>query len=113
MDKELFDQRQRCPGDEAPYRGKPVRGARTTEPNEPDIRAIREAAMISQSQFAKLIGVSVWTLQNWERQRTDPAGPASAAVRGCTLILSAISNRYDPCKHQDRSLASAAASAAN
>jgi putative transcriptional regulator len=113
MDKELFDQRQRCPGDEAPFRGKAVRGARTTEPNEPDIRAIREAAKASQSQFAKRIGVSVRTLQNWERQRTDPAGLASAAIRGCTLVLSAISNRYDPCNHQDRSLASAAALVAN
>ena len=36
--------------------------ARTTEPNEPDIRAIREAAMISQSQFAKLIGVMLFEI---------------------------------------------------
>ena len=37
--------------------GKAVRGARVTEIAEPDVnvRAIREAASISQSQFAKLI----------------------------------------------------------
>lgn len=33
-----------------------------------DVRTIREAAQISQSQFAKLIGVNLRTLQNWEQQ---------------------------------------------
>jgi hypothetical protein len=113
MDKELFDQRQSCPADKAPYRGNTVRGGRTTEPNEPDIRAIREAAKISQSQFAKPTGVSARTLQNWERQRMAALAGSAGSVRACTLILSAISNRCNPCKHQDRSLASAAASVAN
>ena len=35
--------------------GKTVRGARTIELSDPDVRTIREAAQISQSQFAKLI----------------------------------------------------------
>jgi putative transcriptional regulator len=61
--------------------GRPVRGARTTELAEPDIRAIREAAKISQSQFAKLIGVNVRTLQNWEQHRTRPTGPARALLK--------------------------------
>jgi len=43
-----------------------------------DVRTIREAAKISQSQFAKLIGVNLRTLQNWEQQRTQPSGPASS-----------------------------------
>ena len=47
--------------------GKPVRGAKTTELPVPDVRTIREAAHISQSQFAKLIGVNLRTLQNWEQ----------------------------------------------
>lgn len=58
--------------------GKNVRGVRTTELPAPDVRAIREAAQISQSQFAKLIGVTLRTLQNWEQQRTQPTGPARA-----------------------------------
>ena len=37
------------------------------------VRTIREAAQISQSQFAKLIGVNLRTLQNWEQHRTGPA----------------------------------------
>ena len=61
--------------------GKPVRGAKTTKLSTPDVRTIREAAKISQSQFAKLIGVNLRTLQNWEQQRTQPNGPARALLK--------------------------------
>jgi putative transcriptional regulator len=61
--------------------GKSVRGARTTKLSEPDVRAIREAAKISQSQFARLIGVNLRTLQNWEQHRTQPTGPARVLLR--------------------------------
>lgn len=61
--------------------GKTVPGIRVTEITEPDIRGIREAAKISQTQFAKLIGVNVRTLQNWEQNRTRPAGPARALLK--------------------------------
>ena len=60
---------------------KRVRGAKTTELPAPDVRTIREAAKISQSQFAKLIGVNLRTLQNWEQQRTRPTGPARALLK--------------------------------
>ena len=50
--------------------GKPVRGTRVTELAEPD----------SQAQFAKLIGVNLRTLQNWEQHRTRPTGPARALL---------------------------------
>ena len=61
--------------------GKRVPGARVSELVEPDVRAIREAARISQSQFAKLIGVNLRTLQNWEQHRTKPTGPARALLK--------------------------------
>ena len=61
--------------------GKAVRGARVTEISEPDVRSIREAAQITQGQFAKLIGVNLRTLQNWEQQRTRPSGPARALLK--------------------------------
>ena len=61
--------------------GKVVRGAKATELAEPDIRAIRESAKISQSQFARLIGVNIRTLQNWEQHRTRPTGPARALLK--------------------------------
>lgn len=61
--------------------GKTVRGVRATEMDEPDVRAIREAARISQAQFAELIGVNLRTLQNWEQRRTKPTGPARALLK--------------------------------
>ena len=61
--------------------GKSVRGVKATELSVPDVRIIREASKTSQSQFAKLIGVNVRTLQNWEQQRTHPTGPAKALLK--------------------------------
>jgi putative transcriptional regulator len=61
--------------------GKSIRGARATAVDEPDVRAIRKAADISKSQFAKLIGVNLRTLQNWEQRRTRPTGPAWALLK--------------------------------
>ena len=82
MDKEHFDQLVKGVREMKRHMaGKSVRGARTTALDEPDVRAIRKAANISQSQFAKLIGVNVRTLQNWEQHRTRPTGPARALLK--------------------------------
>ena len=82
MDKNHFDQLVKGVREMKRHMaGKSVRGVRSTELTEPDIRAIREAAKISQSQFAKLIGVNVRTLQNWEQHRTRPTGPARALLK--------------------------------
>jgi putative transcriptional regulator len=82
MDKQHFDQLVKGVREMKRHmNGKAVRGARTSELAEPDIRSIREVAKISQSQFAKLIGVSVRTLQNWEQHRTRPTGPARALLK--------------------------------
>jgi putative transcriptional regulator len=82
MDKEHFDQLVKGVREMKRHvAGKSVRGARTTALDEPDVRAIRKAANISQSQFAKLIGVNVRTLQNWEQHRTRPTGPARALLK--------------------------------
>lgn len=82
MDKQHFDQLVKGVREMKRHMaGKAVRGARTTQMDEPDIRAIREAAKISQSQFAELIGVNLRTLQNWEQRRTKPTGPARALLK--------------------------------
>ncbi|MBX3714735.1 MAG: helix-turn-helix domain-containing protein [Burkholderiales bacterium] len=82
MDKEHFDQLIKGVREMKRHMaGKPVRGVKVTELEEPDVRAIREAARISQSQFAKLIGVNLRTLQNWEQRRTRPTGPARALLK--------------------------------
>lgn len=82
MDKQHFDQLVRGVREMKRHMaGRTVRGARTTELAEPDVRAIRESAKISQSQFARLIGVNLRTLQNWEQHRTRPTGPARALIK--------------------------------
>src|SRR5262245_16032052 len=82
MDKRHFDQLVKGVREMKRHMaGKAVRGARVTTLAEPDVRAIREAAKISQSQFAKLIGVNLRTLQNWEQRRTRPTGPARALLK--------------------------------
>lgn len=82
MDKQHFDQLIKGVREMKRHMaGKPVRGARTAELTEPDVRAIREAAGISQAHFAKLIGVNLRTLQNWEQHRTKPTGPARALLK--------------------------------
>jgi len=45
-----------------------------------DVRAIRAKLNKSQSEFARLIGVSVATIQNWEQGRRQPEGPARALL---------------------------------
>ena len=49
----------------------------------PKVLAMRRTMGLSQSLFAKLAGVSVKTLQNWEQGRRQPSGPAAVlrAVR--------------------------------
>jgi putative transcriptional regulator len=46
-----------------------------------DIKAIRHGLAKSQAEFARLIGVSVSTLRNWEQGRRHPEGPARALLR--------------------------------
>jgi putative transcriptional regulator len=42
----------------------------------PPIPVIRSRAGLSQAEFARLLGVSVRTLQEWEQGRRVPSGPA-------------------------------------
>ena len=50
----------------------------------PSVGKIRESAGLSQAQFARLLGVSVRTLQEWEQGRRSPSG----AARTLLLIAS-------------------------
>ena len=81
MDKKSFNELL----DSVRWTGKHMRGetrtGRMTELPEPDVKAIRKAANVSQSQFARLIGVNVRTLQNWEQRRSRPTGAARALLK--------------------------------
>ena len=48
---------------------------------EPDARKIRQSYGLSQEKFARLIGISVATLRNWEQGRRSPEGPARVLLR--------------------------------
>lgn len=48
---------------------------------EPEVKDIREQTGLSQTQFARLIGVSKRTLENWEQGRRQPTGPARALLK--------------------------------
>jgi DNA-binding transcriptional regulator YiaG len=65
--------------------GKYVRGkgkaSRVFEYPDADVKAVRERIGLSQAQFAKMIRVSVKTLQNWEQKRRSPTGPAAALLQ--------------------------------
>lgn len=54
--------------------------------NIPDVASIRTKTGLSQAQFAKLMGVSKRTLQDWEQGRRAPSGAAR------TLLLVASKN---------------------
>ena len=54
--------------------------------NVPSVTSVRERTGLSQSRFAKLLGVSVRTLQEWEQGRRAPSGAAR------TLLLIAQKN---------------------
>ena len=47
----------------------------------PPVAAVREKTGLSQSQFARLLGVSVRTLQEWEQGRRAPSGAARTLLR--------------------------------
>lgn len=46
-----------------------------------DVKAVRRRIGKSQAEFARMIGVSVSTLQNWEQGRRRPEGPARALLQ--------------------------------
>ena len=52
----------------------------------PAVAAIRAKTGLSQAHFAKMLGVSVRTLQDWEQGRRAPSGAAR------TLLLIAAKN---------------------
>ena len=55
--------------------------ARTFEMGPLDIKEIREQFVLSQAQFAALLGVSIKTLQNWEQGRRKPDGAAQVLLQ--------------------------------
>lgn len=58
----------------------------------PDPKIIREKLGLSQTKFAKLLGISVGTLQNWEQGRRKPDGPAKILLNVAAKYPEAVLN---------------------
>ena len=62
---------------------------------EPDsVAAVRARLNLNQAEFARLLGISVDTLQNWEQGRRKPSGAArvllKVAARHPEAVLEAV-----------------------
>lgn len=53
---------------------------RTVEVSAPEVKAIRQRYALSQQDFARIFGISVRTLQQWEQGRRFPQGPAKVLL---------------------------------
>jgi len=62
-----------------------VKPSRVTKFAPVDVKAIRSRLGKSQTEFARMIGVSVSTLQNWEQGRRRPEGPAQALLKVASI----------------------------
>ncbi len=58
-----------------------MKPSRVCEFDQPDVQSIRKKYGLSQDKFAKLLGISVSTLRNWEQGRRKPEGPARVLLR--------------------------------
>ena len=56
----------------------------------PRVVAMRATMGLSQRVFAKLVGVSVKTLQNWEQGRRQPSGPAAVLLTDPDAVLRSV-----------------------
>lgn len=81
MEKSLFDDLTQSLKEAAAIRKGTAAPSRTFEIEQTDVRAVREGTGLSQSEFARLMRVSVKTLQNWEQHRRHPTGPAIALLK--------------------------------
>src|SRR5215472_7391702 len=57
------------------------RPARPDEINALTVKRLRGWTQLSQAEFARLLGVELGTLRNWEQARREPTGPARAPLR--------------------------------
>lgn len=81
MNRELYENLSKSIKEAGKIRKGRAKASRTFKYNAVDIRKLRKSVKVSQSQFARMIGVSVDTVQNWEQGRRTPRGPAMALLR--------------------------------
>lgn len=82
MKKELFDELlQSVKEATAIERGRAKPSRRFEVKTGNDVVRVRSRLGLSQNKFARLLGISENTLQNWEQGRRKPAGPAKILLK--------------------------------
>lgn len=81
MDPKLFEELTRSIRQAGAIARGERKPSRRRELTPSRIVAVRERSGLSQAQFARLLNVSVKTLQNWEQARREPTGPAKALLQ--------------------------------
>ena len=81
MEKELFDDLLQSLREAKAIADGSLQPGRRMSVASTDVRAVREKIGLTQSEFARLLQVSIRTLQNWEQQRRTPTGPAAALLK--------------------------------
>ena len=82
MKKELFNELLQSVNEAAAIERGECKPARTFEVKSAnDVVRVREQLGLPQTKFAKLLGISEDTLQNWEQGRRKPSGPAKVLLK--------------------------------
>lgn len=81
MDKTLFDDLVQSLKEAQAITTGQMQPSRRIVLQAEDVRQVRKNTGLSQQDFARLMRVSVKTLQNWEQHRRTPTGPAAALLK--------------------------------
>ena len=81
MDKQLFTDLVQSLKEASSIRKGTRAASRRITLVTPHVRDVREQTGLTQIEFARVMRVSVKTLQNWEQDRRAPTGPASALIK--------------------------------
>lgn len=82
MKNELFDELMQSVREATAIERGMTKPSRTFEiQTGNDVADIRGRLGLSQPKFARLLGISENTLQNWEQGRRSPTGPAKVLLR--------------------------------
>jgi putative transcriptional regulator len=82
MKKAAFNELLQSVRDAGAYlRGNHKAVARIDRISPDSIAAVRARLGLSQTQFARAMGISLDTLQNWEQGRRKPTGPAKVLLK--------------------------------
>ena len=85
MDNRLFEELLASTKEAKGILAKTKAPSRTFYIDQPNAKEIRSKFELTQIEFAKLLNISVATLQNWEQGRREPEGPARVLLNVANL----------------------------